>query len=142
MSTHGAAVFSNRQLGGFDRARRRAPSYQEQPPASEPVEPESPAAPPSVSGTGWSWTWVDAAAPTPLAELPPIIPAPVTVETPSPALTGAVVFLGPGAADGAAASLSERGATVIELATDPTSTQGAEILGAAAALSRSMSTTS
>ena len=134
MSTHGAAVFSNRQLGGFDRARRRAPSYQEQPPASEPVEPESPAAPPSVSGTGWSWTWVDAAAPTPLAA--------VTVETPSPALTGAVVFLGPGAADGAAASLSERGATVIELATDPTSTQGAEILGAAAALSRSMSTTS
>ena len=82
----------------------------------------------------------------PLAQLPPA-PGTVTPATTTPAaaplgtpdlLAGAVVFVGPSADPSAATSMSALGAHVVEVATDPTTAQGAEIIGAAAAIARQL----
>ena len=140
MSAASASAFPGRQRGGIASAALRVTSYQ------EPAATQPPATPETKQADSWSWSWPEDLANAPLAQLPPA-PGTVTPATTTPAaaplgtpdlLAGAVVFVGPSADPSAATSMSALGAHVVELATDPTTAQGAEIIGAAAAIARQL----
>lgn len=147
MSAASASPFPGRQHGGIRSAVTRAASYQE--PATRETHTVTLArtdtqSPPAVGA--WSWAW-----PQDLGSLPPDLPPPpgatmsspvATVVESLPSLAGAVVFLGPSADPTACTALTTSGATVVEVPADPSTAHGAEIIGAAAAIARTMPTTS
>lgn len=144
MSAASASPFPGRHHGGIRSAVTRAASYQE--PATRTVTLAQTDTRTQPGSGVWSWAW-----PQDLDPQPPDLPAPPganatppvpTVVESLPSLAGAVVFLGPSADPSACTALTTSGATVVEVPTDPTTAHGAEIIGAAAAIARTMPTTS